>query len=77
MPEHPIKFILKTRPTRAAFRLSHEPAEPQAAAAAAAGGAQRPVHRAALHLFHPTEPFALTVVHSLMMPTVVNIYFRD
>lgn len=72
-PDHPIKFVARCRPSRAAFKLSNEPRGEAAAAAAVAG---RPLQRAATHLFHPSEPFALTVVQTLMQPTLLHIYYR-
>lgn len=41
-------------------------------AGSAAGGARR----AALHLFHPVQPFVLSVVQTPAQPAVLNIYFR-
>lgn len=54
---------------RALFQL--EPAQPPSVV----WGTEE-VPRRQLHLFHPTDPFVLTVVQTIAQPAVVSICYR-
>ncbi len=68
-PEHPLKFVLRRRPDRVAFKLLPPPKEP-----VVVNG--RVMRRVVLQLFHPVEPLVISVLQTFMRPTVLNIYYR-
>ncbi|KAG1654887.1 hypothetical protein FOA52_006531 [Chlamydomonas sp. UWO 241] len=64
--EQPVKFFVRSRPDRAAFRL--EPPEPDAPAATATAATVLP-KRTTLHLFHPALPLVLSVSQGQTKPS--------
>ncbi len=67
--EHPLKFVLRCKPERVAFKLLPPPREQVVVHG-------RVVRRLVLQLFHPVEPLVISVVQAFMRPTTLNIYYR-
>ncbi len=83
--KHPIKFAPASEaerterrskckggaaPSRALFQLDPAPSQETTV-----GGQHYP--RRLLHLFHPYDPFVLTVVHTFTVPTLLNMHYRS
>lgn len=65
--EHPIKFISRRHPNTLKFKIKPGPE---------AGGADGQTKKISSFLFHPILPLALSIQHTLLQPSVVNIHFR-
>jgi de-etiolated-1 len=63
--DHPIKFLSRTRRNRVRFKLD--------LGTAASDGHTK---RIASYVFHPTQPFVLSIVMAFMPPQVVNVHLR-
>jgi de-etiolated-1 len=67
MADHAVKFLSRSRRNRVRFKLD------LGVSPGSDGGHAK---RIASYVWHPTQPFALSVVLAFMQPQVVNVHLR-
>lgn len=65
--EHPIKFLSRRKRNTLKFKIN---------TGLEFGSGDGRVKRAASFIFHPIFPFAISIQHSFMQPSIVNFHFR-